>query len=129
MLFASIKRKLLDHIFMSSTLTIILASIVVLFLLFLLFYSVWERVEVVPEEDLVLVKRPFREKRMELNKELVSWKLQQAHYLRWGIVYSINMLFKNGRRVGVSSRFNQDNFDSLYDHLSSRYKKRQEADQ
>ena len=113
---------------MSSTLTLVLASIIILFVIFIFVYTVGERAEVVPEEDLVIMKKPFKERKIQLDRELVSWKIQQAHYLRWGYVYSINMLLKNGKRIAIGSRFNQSNFELLYDHLSSRYKNREEPD-
>ena len=113
---------------MSTTLIVVLASIVLFFLLFILLFAFRERVEVGVEEDVLLLNYPFSKKRIALKKELKSWKVQQAYYLRLGQVYSINMLFRDGKRAAVSSRLNEENYDLLYDYLSSRYPDRREKD-
>lgn len=110
---------------MSSTLTLILITAALLFLIFLFVYFFRERAEVLPEKDLLILKQPFKEKKLRLDQELQSWKLQEAYYLRWGRVYAINMLFKNGKRKAISSRFNLSNFERLHEHLNRHYKKRE----
>ena len=108
---------------MSSTIIVALASVILLFLIFIILFIFRERVEVSLEENnIVVLNYPFSKKRIDLNKDLVSWKVQQAYYLRMGVVYSINMLLKNGRRIAVSSRLNSENYNLLYSHLSSRFK-------
>lgn len=110
---------------MNTTLSLVLISAALLFLIFLFVYFFGERMNVVPEEDLLIVKKITKEKKISLKQELESWKLQEAYYLRWGRVYAINMLFKDGRRKAMSSRFNQSNFDLLYQHLNKHYKNRE----
>lgn len=113
---------------MDSTLIVVLASIVIFFLLFIILFLFRERIEVQLEDDSLLLRYPFKKRKIQLNKELISWKVQEAYYLRLGMVYSINMLLSDGRRIALSSRFNHDNYEKLYNHLSSHYPRKREAD-
>lgn len=109
---------------MSSTLTLILVSIVLLSLLLLLLYFFRRRVELSLEKDILILEYPFTTRRIDLEKELKNWEIQKANYIRWGVFYSINMLFKNGKRVVISSLLNQNGYNLLYDHLNSRFRDR-----
>lgn len=109
---------------MSSTLTLVLISILVFFLIFPLLFYLRRRVELSIEEDLLVLKYPFKTKRIDLEKELESWEVQEAYYIRWGVFHSINMRFKSGKRITVSSLFNQENYDLLFDHLSKNFPER-----
>jgi hypothetical protein len=110
---------------MNSTLIVVFLSIAIFFLLFILLFLFRERVEVQLDKNILLLKFPFKKKRLDLENDLVNWKVQEAYYLRMGMVYSINMLFRSGRRVAVSSRLNHENYERLYEHLSSQYPGRQ----
>lgn len=111
---------------MDTTLTVALLSIALFFLLFILLFLFRERVEVQVENDCLLLRYPFKKRKISLDKELVSWKVQEAYYLRLGMIHAINMLLKNGKRIAINSRLNQENYDRLYDYLSSNYKNRRE---
>lgn len=113
---------------MDSMLILVIATIIILFILFLLVFAFREQITVQPTEDRLLLRHPFRKRYIALDKELVSWKLQEAQYIRWGKVYAINMLFRDGKRLAVGSRFNPDNYEKLYHHLSSNYASKREAD-
>lgn len=113
---------------MSSTLTLVLASIILLFLLLPLMFFLRRRVELSLEGDVLILKYPLNTRRIDLDKELENWKVQQAYYMRWGVFYSISMLFKNGKRVAVSSLFNQSNYDLLYNLLNSKFKNRRKPE-
>ncbi|EMR01098.1 hypothetical protein [Cesiribacter andamanensis] len=113
---------------MNSTLLLVLVSILLLFLLVLGLMLFRERVELQLDQDKILLRYPFSKRLQHLEQDLSSWKIQQAHYLRWGVVYSINMLFSDGRRAAVNSRINPENFESLYKYLNSQYASRREAD-
>nr|WKN37567.1 hypothetical protein K4G66_02435 [Tunicatimonas sp. TK19036] len=113
---------------MSTTVSLVLATIVLLLLLFAIVFFLRQRVAFSIEDDTLVVKSPLSTKRINLEKELESWKVQQAYYLRWGRVYSINMLFAQGNRIAVSSLFNQENYNSLYHHLKSRFKSKEVPD-
>ncbi len=106
---------------MDSTLMAVIASIIIFLVLFFMLFLSRERVEVQVDEDCLLLRYPFKKRKIDLQQELVSWKVQEAFLLRLGMVYSINMLFRNGKRVGLSSRFNQENYDKLYAHLDTHY--------
>lgn len=107
--------------FMDISLTLIIASIVLLFLLFLVLFIFRERVEIQVADDMLLLNYPFRKKKVRLEKELVSWELQQAYYLRLGNIYAINMQLESGKQLSVSSRLNQENYERLYQHLQQHY--------
>lgn len=109
---------------MSSTLILVLASIILLFLFLPLIFFLRRRVELSLEGDVLILKYPFTTRRIDLDKELENWNVQQAYYMRWGVFYSISMLFKNGKRIAVSSLFNQNNYDLLFHLLDSRFKNR-----
>ena len=113
---------------MNSTLLLILASIAILFILFMVLYIVWERAQVSLEDHILVLKYPLSQKRIDLDKELKSWKVQEAYYLRLGMIYSINMLFRDGKRVQVSSRLNQESYDRLYEYLDNHYSNRRTED-
>lgn len=110
---------------MDSTIIVVFASIAIFFLLFIMLFLFRERVEVQLEKNELLLKFPFKKRRLDLEKDLVNWKVQEAYFLRMGMVYSINMLFRNGRRVAISSRLNHENYERLYEHLSSQYASRE----
>lgn len=112
---------------MSSTLTLVVVSIVLLSLLLLLLYFFRRRVALSLKEDTLILEYPFKTRRIDLEKELKSWEVQKAYYIRWGIFYSINMLFKNGKRVVINSLLNQSSYNLLYDHLNSRFKDRRKS--
>lgn len=113
---------------MNATLILVIASIVILFLLFLGLLLFRERTELHVEQDRLLVKKPGSNKSYALDQELINWKVQQAVYLRWGRVYSLNLLFKNNRRVGINSRFNPEGYSQLYDYLKRHYEHRRVED-
>ena len=113
---------------MDSMLILIIATIIILFILFLLVFAFREQITVEPKEDRLLLRHPFKKRYITLEKELVSWKQQEAHYIRWGKVYAINMLFRDGKRLAVGSRFNPNNYEKLYQHLSSRYAHKKETE-
>ncbi|AHM58368.1 hypothetical protein D770_00460 [Flammeovirgaceae bacterium 311] len=114
---------------MSSTLTLIIVSIVLLFIVLISLFIFRTSVEIMLEEDDILVlKYPLSTKKIDLAEELENWKVQKAHYIRWGIIYSINMLLKSGKRINVNSRFSQHNYETLHHHLSSRFANREVAD-
>lgn len=107
---------------MNDTLTVVIASIVVLFLLLPFLYIFRRRVDLELEGDVLIINHPLSTKRIDLNKELKSWKIQQAYYIRMGAFYAINMQFKNGKRLAVSSVMNQENYRLLLNHLNSHFK-------
>ncbi len=114
---------------MSATLTVLLASIILLFLFLPLFYFIRRRVELSLEGDILNMKYPFNTKRIDLDKELKNWDVQKAYYLRWGEFNAVGMLLTNGKRVAVSSLFNQNNYDLLYGHLNSRFNSRRKTEE
>lgn len=113
---------------MNSTLIIVITCIILLLLLLPLLFFVRRRVDISLEEDILVLKYPFSTKRIDLDKELVHWRMQQAYYLRWGVFYSVNMMFKNGKQRNVSSLFNQSNYDLLYQFLERRFISRKKPD-
>lgn len=113
---------------MSTTVILVLATIVILSLMLLIVFFLRQRVSYRIEDDVLVVKSPFSTKRIDLDKELENWKVQQAYYLRWGMFYSINMLFTPGNRIAVSSLFNQENYDLLFQHLNSQFKSKEVPD-
>lgn len=108
---------------------VVVASILLLILLFPLLFYLRRRVELRLENDMLVLEYPLSTKRIDLETELQHWSIQSAHYIRWGFFSSIIMVFKDGRRVTVSSMFNQKNYDLLYKHLSSRFPERENAAQ
>ncbi|WPP51185.1 hypothetical protein [Catalinimonas niigatensis] len=114
--------------FMDTTLLIVVTCIILLLLLMPLLFFVRRRVDIGLEDDVLILKYPLSTKRIDLDKELEHWKVQQAYYLRWGVFYSINMMFKNGKQRNISSLFNQGNYALLYDFLNSRFKDRRKPE-
>lgn len=113
---------------MSNTLILVIASILLLLLLFPLFYFVRRRVDLRLDGDELILDYPFTSRRINLEKELDSWQMQQAYYLRWGLFYSIDMKLKNGKHIAVSSMLNQENYDLLQKYLRKRFSDRRKPD-
>lgn len=113
---------------MNTTLIVVITCVILLLLVLPLLFFVRRRVDLSLENDILIMKYPLSTKRIDLDKELRSWKVQQAYYLRWGTFYSVNMLFKNGKQRNVSSLFNQSNYALLYGFLDSRFKNRRKPE-
>lgn len=114
---------------MNNTLILVLASIIILLLLLPLLFFLRRRVELKLEKDILVLDFPLSTKKIDLDKELNKWNVQNAHYVRWGIFSTINMYLNNGKRISVSSMFNQSNYDQLHKHLRSRFQDRREPSQ
>lgn len=112
---------------MDSTLILVLTSIILLFLLLPLLFFLRRRVELSLEGDTLVLHYPFNTRRIDLDKELENWKVQQAYYMRWGVFYSISMQLKDGKQVAVSSLFNQSNYDLLHNLLYTKFKDRMKS--
>lgn len=113
---------------MDTTLTLFLTCIVLLLLVAPLLFFVRRRVDISLEDHVLVLKYPLRTRRIDLDKELEHWKVQEAYYLRWGVFYSVNMMFKDGKQRNVSSLFNQANYATLYDFLNKRYLSRKKPE-
>lgn len=113
---------------MSSTIIVVLLTIGLLFIVLLLIFFLRQGTSLRLEGDSLVVKSLFRTEHIDLSQELENWKVQKAHYLRWGEFYSINMLFKQGNRKAVGSLFNRESYSVLYHHLNSHFKNKQVAD-
>lgn len=114
---------------MSNTLILVVASIILLLLLLPLFFFVRRRVELHLDGDELILDYPFTSRRIMLDKELESWRVQQAYYMRWGTFYSIDMQLKNGKHVAVSSMLNHDNYTLLFQHLRNYYSERRKPEE
>ncbi len=112
---------------MNSTVIQILAGIILLLLLLPLVFFVRRVTDLSLEGDTLILKYPLRTTSIDLVRELDSWKVEDAYYFRWGRFYAISMLFKNGKRVAVSSLINRENYNLLYQHLISRFEERRDA--
>ncbi len=112
---------------MSSTLILVITSIILLILLFPLFFFLRRRVDISLENEVLVLKSPFNTEKIDLDKALRSWKVQEAYYLRWGKFSAISMLFENGRRKNISSMYNQSNYDVLHRFLNTKFKSREIA--
>jgi hypothetical protein len=106
---------------MNSTLILVVSTIIILFLLLPLLFLFRRRVDLDLEGDVLVLKYPLTEERIDLQKELESWKVQRAFYIRWGVFYSITMHFKSRKSIAVSSMFNQNNYSLLFAHLNKRF--------
>lgn len=109
---------------MSDILVLILASVILLFLVGLFFFSLRRRLTLKPEEDKLLIRYPFKTREIALDKELESWKVDKNYYIRWGLFYSISMKLNNGKYLSVDSLFNQNKFDAVYSYLTSRFQEK-----
>lgn len=113
---------------MNTTLILVVASILLLSLLLPFFFFVRRRVELSLDGDDLILEYPVSSRRISLDKELESWRVQKAFYIRWGTFYSINMQLNNGKHVTVTSMLNQDNYNLLFKHLRNYYSERRTAD-
>jgi hypothetical protein len=113
---------------MSSTLILVVTTIIILFLLLPLLFLFRRRVDLSLEGDVLVLKYPLTDKKIDLQKELESWEVQRAFYIRWGVFYSINMRFKNRKSIVVSSLFNQNNYSLLFSYLNERFKGKRKGD-
>jgi hypothetical protein len=107
---------------MSSTLILVVTTIIILFLLLPFLFLFRRRVDLGLEGDVLVLKYPLTDRKVDLQEELESWEVQRAFYIRWGVFYSINMHFKGRKSITVSSLFNQSNYSLLFSHLNERFK-------
>lgn len=114
---------------MSETLLLILASIFVLFLIFVFLFIFRGKTEINFEGQEIILKYPLSTKRINLDEELEKWKIQRTYYLRLGVFYTIIMRLKRGKHFMVSSRFNQENYNQLLNHLTTHYRQRRAEDE
>ncbi|WP_017729883.1 hypothetical protein [Nafulsella turpanensis] len=114
---------------MNDTLLLVLASVFLLFLLFILLFIFKGRTEINLKGEDAVLKYPLSTKRINLPTELESWKVQRTYYLRLGVFYTIIMRLKRGKQLMVSSRFNQSNYNQLYSHLNSHFRERRTKDE
>ncbi len=113
---------------MEITISVIIASIVLLLIVTPLLFFLRRSTDVRLENDLLVLRYPFRKEEIKLTDELKSWHLQEAYFLRWGKMYAINMELKSGKWRSVSSRFNPDSFKILLDYLDQGFGKMRRAD-
>lgn len=112
---------------MNTTLILVIASILIMFLIFPLLFFLRRRVELSLDGDILVLNYPVSDKKIDLERELLNWEVEQAYYIRWGIFHAIKMRFKNGKQLAVNSLFNQSNYDLLFSHLNSKFKDRRKA--
>ncbi len=112
---------------MSSTLILVISTIVILLLLLPLLFFFRRRVDLGLEGDVLILKYPLTDKKIDLQQDLESWEVQRAFYIRWGEFHSINLRFKNRKSLAISSLLNQDNYDLLFTHLNERFKEKRKT--
>lgn len=110
---------------MSDSLLIITTSIILLLLILLLVYFLRRNTDINIQGSILVLKKPFRSQKIDLEKELDRWSTQQLRLILWGgIIYGISMRFKSGKQLTVSSRFNQETYQRLYQVLESKFQDR-----
>lgn len=113
---------------METAIAVIIASIVVLLIVTPLLFLFKRSSDIRMEGDLLVLRYPFTKEEIQLSEELKSWHLQEAHFLRFGKVYSLNMELNNGKWKSVSSRFNADSFKLIFHYFEKSYGQIRKAD-
>lgn len=113
---------------METIVALIIASVVLFLIVLPLLYFFRRSTDVRLAGDLLILRFPFKKEVIVLTKELKSWHLQEAHFLRLGIIYSVNLELKNGNWRSVSSRFNPESFKVLFTYLETHFPGKRKAD-
>jgi hypothetical protein len=103
---------------------IALLSIVLLMMVFPLLFFYRRKGEIRIEGDTLVMLYPLQEKKYDLKNNLKFWKVQEAYFIRWGVIYSIQMTMNNGKIIQVGSMLNRDNYNKLFRYLKSRFPER-----
>lgn len=112
---------------MSDSLLIVTTSIIILLILLLLAYFLRRNTEITVEGDTLVLTKPFKSKKTEidLEEELDQWSTQQLRLILWGgVIHGVGMRFKSGKQLSVTSRFNQETYQRLYQLLESKFQER-----
>ena len=109
----------MDNIYLIIIVTIVLLLIISPFLFFFR-----RSTDLELNDDVLIMRYPFNKEEIRLTKDVESWNLQEAYFLRLGKVYSLNMKLTNGRWKSVSSRFNAENFKKILLYFESNLKER-----
>lgn len=113
---------------MENTLVVVFVSILLLLLAFPLLFFLRRGTDVVLKDDILVLQYPLSKEEIDLNKDLKSWNLQEAYFLRLGRIYSINIELNNGKWKSVSSRFNPETFQTIYRYLEAAHSNKRKRD-
>ncbi len=113
---------------METAIAIVIASIVLFLIVTPLLFFSKRSTDVRLKGDLLVLRYPFTKEEINLSEALKSWHLQEAHFLRLGKIYSLNMELNSGKWKHVSSRFNAESFNLLFHYLEDKYGTIRKAD-
>lgn len=108
----------------------IVIVILILLLIVFLFYFFFRRksTDIRLEGDRLILRYPISKEEIILSEELKSWHLQEATFLWWGKVYTINLELKSGKWKHISTRFNPGSFETVFGYLEDNYSDRRRKD-
>jgi hypothetical protein len=109
------------------TTVVVIGIILLLIVVPLFFFFRRKSTDIRLEGDLLVLRYPFAKEEISLSDELKSWQLQQANFLWWGRVYSVNIELKSGKWKQVNSRFNRGGFEAVFDYLKTNYADKRKA--
>jgi uncharacterized membrane protein YdbT with pleckstrin-like domain len=110
-------------------LTTVLIVAVLMFIIFAPLYFFTRRSsDTRIDGDKLVIRYPSRKETISLKSEMVSWTLQQARMFWIGKVYSVNIQLKNGKWKMVSSRYNGETFQEIFEYLQQEYSNRRKGD-
>ncbi|KEO72335.1 hypothetical protein [Anditalea andensis] len=113
---------------MENALVILVISILLLIISIPFLFFFRRSSDIRLENDHLVFRYPFSKKEITLNEELKSWQLQEAYFLRLGKTYALNLEMKNGKWKSVSSRFNGDTFQEIFQYLDTQYGQLRKSD-
>jgi hypothetical protein len=113
---------------METTISIILVSLILLIFVLPLLLFVRKSTDLSLQGNLLTLKYPLKDREIDLEKSLASWRVQEAYFLRLGKMYALNLELDDGKWVTISSRFQPQNYNMLFKHLNKNFPERRKPD-
>jgi hypothetical protein len=71
--------------------------------------------------DELIIRYPSKKESFVLAHDMATWTLQEARLFWIGKVYSVNIQLKNGKWRIISSRYNGETFQEIFEYLQHNY--------
>ncbi len=107
---------------------ILIVAVLLLVVLAPLYFFTRRSSDIRLEGDVLVIRYPSKKESFILSEDMASWTLQQARLFWIGKVYSVNIELKSGKWRMVSSRYNGETFQEIFEYLQHKYPEARKGD-
>jgi hypothetical protein len=107
---------------------ILIVAVLLLIVLAPLYFFTRRSSDIRMEGDYLVIRYPSKKESFNLAQDMASWTLQEARLFWIGKVYSVNIQLKNDKWRIVSSRYNGETFQEIFEYLQHNYPKMRKRD-